>query len=311
MRYLTNYLNLVYPPISNQEADWLSKDKDVRRIVESSKLYMIGQRKQVFFEDIEFHPIINGMISFHLQMGDLKSPKIYYSIYNELTHFNNENDEIQLELGPKLIRFTLNNKDNVISWFTPDIFLYLLSRNRIKVGIHEKFDFREFTKFELHYVGISKQDDSFSRLFDQGHKGRLKILSNEYTKELEARLTDELFIFFFDVEHFNINIFNEYKDFEKDFNYYSDKIKVIADAEKAFVKLLDTKYNEVKFTNYPNSVDGLYNDNLTRYGFSIQEDITFYTDSIQFNGSTNIYSSGPNADFIMIEGDEANLIKMT
>ncbi|RDW16123.1 hypothetical protein CWR48_18225 [Oceanobacillus arenosus] len=311
MRYLVNYLNLIYPPISNQEADWLSKDEDVRRIVKSSNLYMIGQRKQVFFEDIEFHPILNGAISFNLRMGQLRSPKIYYSIYNELTHFNNESDEIQLELGPKLIRFTLNNEDNVISWFTPDIFLYLLSRNRIKVVIGEEFDFKRFSEFELHYVGISKEGDSFSRLFDQGHKGRLKILSNEYTKELEARLTDELFIFFFDIEHFNINIFNDFEQFETDFNYYSDKIKIISDAEKAFVKLLDTKYNQVKFNNYPKSSDGLYDDSLIRYGFSIQEDISFYTSSIQFNGSYNIFTLEPNADLIIVEGDEANLIKLT
>jgi hypothetical protein len=311
MRYLSNYLKLVYPPISNQEADWLSKDEDVRNIVKSSKLYMIGQREQLFFDDIEFHPIINGLITFKLKMGDLISPRIYYSIYNELTHFNNEHDEILLEWGPKLIRFTLNVSENVINWFTPDIFLFLLSRKKIQVGIHEKFDFREFSKFELHYVGISKQEDSFSRLFDQGHKGRLKILSNEYTKEVPARLTDELFIFFFDIEHFNINIFNNNEEIEADLHYYSDKMKIITDAEKAFVKLLDTKYNEVKFINYPKSVDGLYSDNLQRYGYTLQEDVSFYTKSIIFNGSVDIFTMEPKSDFILVEGNEAEIIKLT
>lgn len=311
MRYLSNYLNLVYPPISNQEADWLSKDEDVRKIVKSSNLYMIGQREQVRFEEIEFNPILDGTITFRLKMGNLISPKIYYSIYSELAHFNNEGDEIELELGPKLIRFTLNDKNNVINWFTPDIFLYLFSRGEIKVRIFEHFDFREFSKFELHYVGISKQDDSFGRLFDQAHKGRLKILSNEYTKELEARLTDELLIFFFDVEHFNINVFHSPEDVEENLNYYSEKMKIIIDAEKAFVKLLNTKYNEIKFNNYPKSTDGLYGDNLTRYGFSIQEDLTLYTEAVQFNGSVKALSPEPTADLIIIEGDEVNLIKLT
>lgn len=306
MKYLINNLELVYPPISNQEAEWLSKDKDVRKIVESSKLYMIGQREEIFFDEIEFHPILKGLISFRLKMGKLSSPKIFYSIYNKFSQFTNEDDEIQLEFGPKLIRATLNDSENVIQWFTPDIFLYLLSKNKIKVKIHGNFDFTQFSKYELHYVGISKQDDSFSRLFDQGHKGRLKILSNEYTKKLESRLTDELLIFFFNIEPININIIGQVEEVDEDFNYYSDKIKVISDAEKAFVKLLNTKYNEVKFIQYPISVDGLYNEGIRRYGFSILEDITFYTASVEFKGNKDF--SG-KADLILVEGNDIELIK--
>lgn len=311
MRYLANYLKLVYPPISNQEADWLSSDLEVREIVKSSKLYMIGQRKEIFFVDIEPHPFLQGCITFRLQLEDVISPKIYYSIFTERFNFDDDDDEIQIELSNKLFRFTLNNQDNIIRWFTPDVFLFLLSRKLIKVGIHQEFDFTQFSVFELHYVGISKKDDSFSRLFDQGHKGRLKILSNEYTKELTARLTDELFIFFFDIEQFNINIFNTAEELESDLHYTSEKNKIIADAEKAFVKLLDTKYNEVKFINYPKGVDGLYDDNLERYAYSINEDVSFYTGSIRFNGSIVVFSTEATADMILIEGEQAEILKLT
>ncbi|MGV6975506.1 hypothetical protein ACWA19_08500 [Bacillus toyonensis] len=306
MRYLSNFLKLVYPPVSNQEADWLSDNKDVRNIVTASKLYMIGQREQLCFDNLEFHPVLNGLISFNIKMGDLSSPTIRYSIYNELSEFNDEEDEILIELGEKLIRFTLNTPENVINWFTPDFFIYLLSRNQINVVIEEEFDFTQFSKFKLHYVGISKQGDSFSRLFDQAHHGRLKILTNEYTKDLNARLTDELCIFFFDIEHYNVNVFATEGDVETDLGYYSDKIKVICDAEKAFVKLLDTQYNRIKYTQYPKGNDGLYEDSLFRYGYSILEDLTFYTSTVQFSGSSDYYKA---SDVIIIEGEEAKIIK--
>lgn len=308
MRYLSNYLRLVFPPLSNQGADWLWKDKEVRELVKESKLYMIGHREEVTFENFNVHQSASRFISFQLKMGDIVSPTIYYNAYEELTQFASEDDEVILEMGPHLIRFTLNTADNVIQWFTPDKFLFLLSRKLIRVELESEFELRKFSTFELYYVGISKKGDSFSRLYDQGHKGRLKILTNENTKVPTARLTDELVIFLFDIESDNINIL-ELDDFEKDLNYRTDKVSIISDAEKAFVKLLDTKYNDVKYPSFPKSNDGLYEEGLTRYGYSIREDISFFTDSIQFNGNSNLFSR--DADMIAVENDKVDIIKFT
>ena len=74
-------------------------------------------------------------------------------------------------------------------------------------------------------------------------------------------------ILMFNIRYFTINTI-------EDFNYYiNDDNLVIADAEKAFVKLMDTKYNEVKYEQYPFSKDGLYTTDLDRYVYSINEEI--------------------------------------
>lgn len=39
MKELKINLELVYPPISNQEGEWLWEDKEVRECVKRSKLY--------------------------------------------------------------------------------------------------------------------------------------------------------------------------------------------------------------------------------------------------------------------------------
>ncbi|PHD24376.1 hypothetical protein COF37_13100 [Bacillus wiedmannii] len=306
MRYLLNDLKLVYPPISNQGAFWLRKDKDVREIISSSNLYMIGQRKQLYFVNIDTQEIEQGVITFNLKMGNIISPLIRYSIYDELKELDNEGDKIGIELGEQLFRFTLNTQENVICWFTPDSFLYLLSRKEINVFITEEFDFSQFWKFKLHYVGISKTRDSFYRLFDQGHTARADILSNEKSIEESANLSDELTIFFFEIEKYNFNIFLNEGEVEKDLNYYSDKIRVISDAEKAFVKLLKPKYNKILFDQYPKSDDGLCKDNIFRFGYSIKEDLTFYTNTDQFIGNYDLEKA---SDLIIIENNEVELIK--
>lgn len=48
VRHLINKLQLVYPPISNQEGVWLWEVEAVRESVKASKLYMIGHREELF-----------------------------------------------------------------------------------------------------------------------------------------------------------------------------------------------------------------------------------------------------------------------
>ncbi|MEK4878725.1 MULTISPECIES: hypothetical protein [Paenibacillus] len=281
----------------------------VRESVKASKLYMIGHREELFFifDDEEMKKEgFTGILKFKIIMGEIKSPWIYYNIREELNLLEDEEDTIYLEMGKKLIRFTLNKPENVVKWFTPDIFLFLFWRDQIQVEVESEFDFRQFTRFELYYVGISKKGDSFSRLFEQAHHGRLKILSNAQIKTYGSRLTDELVIFLFDIDKTNINVISTENDIEEDMYYLSDDLSVIADAEKAFISLLKTEYNEVAYKNFPRSTDGLFNDKLTRYAYSIQEDLSFYT-TIELKGA---YEMLAPCDFILVEGKKAKVIKV-
>ena len=91
---------------------------------------------------------------------------------------------------------------------------------------------------------------------------------------------------------------------------YFDRIQIIADAEKAFVHILESKYNTIKFSEYPKGIDGLYKSGLKRYGYVIGEDISFVTDSQEIvGGYCSDEKISETADLILIEGDNVALRK--
>lgn len=304
MKILNCNLNLVYPPISNQEGEWLWQSKETREYVNQSKIYMIVHRQQLKFKDVYFCAKGFGTIKFKIIMLDIVSPEIELSIKFVMDYMDKTGNSFNLEIGDRVIRIIDDENKYVIYWATPDIFLHQYFNKKYCFTVKEKFDFKIFNRFELYYVGISKENDSFSRLFKNAHHGRLKILSNENQKEKEARLTDELMILMFKIDYFNINIIDNVEDF----NYYiNDDKRVVADAEKAFVKLMNTKYNEVKYEKYPYSKDGLYTSKLDRYIFSINEEIILYTDELEFSGS---YGRNKIKDIIMVEGENVKVVNL-
>lgn len=300
MKSLINTLSLVYPPITNQEADWLWEDKEVREYVKESKLYMIVQRRCIQFYETEF-VFEKYHIEFKLKMGEMYSTKIVLNLKNKIKNL----DECTLELGNKLIRIKDKN-GNVLFWMTPDIFLFQLWRNEISdLTIDEDFKTYEFTTFKVHYIGISKENDSFSRLFKNGHHARSKILSNVNPMDVNSRVTDEILILLFDIKKFNITSFIEYD--EKYLNYSTEDLNVVADSEKAFIKVLDPEYNKEKYCNYPCGKDGLFNEGLDKYIYSIAEDICLYTDSSKIKGE---YSQRVNYDSIVVEGKDIKVLNL-
>lgn len=49
MRAQLHTLQLVYCPVSNQEAEWIKDDPEVQTCIGQSKLYMIAQGKEAKF----------------------------------------------------------------------------------------------------------------------------------------------------------------------------------------------------------------------------------------------------------------------
>jgi hypothetical protein len=88
--------------------------------------------------------------------------------------------------------------------------------------------------------------------------------------------------------------------------------KVVVDAEKAFVKLLDPQYNKVKYKQYPVSSDGLWDHGYTGYGFTLAENITFTTPAGTLVGSIDPSLRGlpdNHADMLMVQSDDVTLVK--
>ena len=74
MKVQLHFLKLVYPPISNQEAEWLKEIPEVQEVIKHSNLYMIGQRHESKFI-IDEHSVIPDFtnefsLNFTYSIGD-------------------------------------------------------------------------------------------------------------------------------------------------------------------------------------------------------------------------------------------------
>ena len=196
-------------------------------------------------------------------------------------------------------------KIEVIDEISPyKIIQYKMYGNGIIEGID---NISEINKYYLHYVGISKKDDSLTRLVIKPHDKRLRILSMENTNSKEFSLSDEINLLFFRVEPIRISTWED-ESVEEFFDNTIDYLSIIADAEKALVSSLNSKYNTIKFKNYPKGKDGLYDAGLKRYGYLIGENITLITNNEIIKGDKfNEYNLANKADVIFIEGDETSI----
>ncbi len=293
---------MIYPPISNQFAEWLSDVPAVREYVKQSKLYMLAQRHETLFENYGVNTS-DRTFYFDLVCGSVEARNLIIKTDELIGDFEGE---VEIEIGSQHIRIwdTTDKKGEPIYWATTDKLLYDFWRKRI--SIPQLKNIHAFTTFDLYYVGISKENDSFSRLFDSGHKNRLKILTNETQYTPTARLTDEIYIFLFDIEDLCVK---ELSIDDLDIPEPLNKKQLVADAEKAFINILDCKYNEVKYENYPAGADGLSDAGLTRYGYFIDEDITFIAPKGKIRGVHDIFlAKDHQPDLIFIEGDSVEVV---
>ena len=315
MKYLVSQLKLCYPPISNQEAEWLKNAPDIQDYFKHSNLYMICQRHEATFEfknTIE-EILKQGKINFFF-MCNGESDEVSLDLNEAFARRNVDLDivDIDIELGPKLIRLWSMDKEtkkrlDVIEWFTTEKLLYDKSIGHSSIMFFDNY--RHFFQYYLHYVGISKKDDSLTRLVIKPHDKRLRVLSNEDVAKKGSRLTDEIILLFFRIERLEIKAYDysaeeDVEDMLKPI--VDDEIAIYSDAEKAFIKILDANYNEIKYANYPKGADGLYNAGLLRYGYIINERLSLFTDKQKMRGG-NIFEGEP-MDMIMINGDKVTFV---
>ena len=180
-------------------------------------------------------------------------------------------------------------------------------RSREITGLTGLDNYSDLFCYDLLYVGIAKKGDSYDRLIKNGHHARLEILANEPQRYPGARVTDETFLFLFRLEPLFVTTFGADSDIDLDFGY--DHKKIVADAEKAFVSLLQPNYNTVKFKQYPKGADGLFDSKLDRYTYSIGEAITFNTPHGKIKGGRdrNLGGLTNKADFIFVDKETSKL----
>jgi hypothetical protein len=303
-------LKLVFPAMSNQEAHWFKDDPAVATQLKTSDFYMIGARAEAKFSEIEMDQQAAVARFNFLVHGHAPEPVEIH--FHELPGCVEKTpDELCLEASEKHINIWSGPPrapgSELMDQFTTERLLLARSHNRS--GIRGLNRYLEFLTYDLLYVGIAKEGDSFERLINHGHEKRMEILSNEPQRSPGARVADEIYLFLMQVDPLIMTTFEWDHDFEEsDFTNIPDMKRIVADAEKAFVSLLRPEYNVTRFNRYPEGTDGLFDSDLSRYGYVIAEDLEFTTAHGRFRGRRDPHGFISNdADFIFINGDEVSL----
>lgn len=299
------YLTLVAPPISNAIASNINNDdKEIIKILRRSHFYMICGRPKANFGNIGLS--VNGALKVEiiLDSGLLSNGLIHI----QKMHFfrtapTNINLDLNLKCNKNFLRIFL--EDELVFATTPD---ELLMRRGRKENLVTGFDnYLEMMTFDLLYVGIAKENqDSYSRLIARGHTARMNILAAEEQRSPGARVSDETYLLLFEVEPLTITVFSGEGDFDdEDFNFTIDYHRVIADAEKAIISTFKPKYNKQLYVNYPQGVDGLYEQGYDGYSYAIAEGFAFNTSYGTIKGARDSKDLLPSndADFISVNGD--------
>lgn len=246
-------------------------------------------------------------ISFNIYVGgECKSSGVICTLeLASVLSFGGEKFGIFLKEDAIELVYEKEGSNYILDRFTPENILWYKSRD-LK-GVHGIENYRELFSYDLLYIGIAKVGDSYARLIKKGHHARQAILSNEPQRYPGARVSDEIFLFLFRLEPLFITVMGAADEIDLDFCYPHKKL--VADAEKAFVNLLQPSYNVIKFSQYPKGVDGLYGSKLDRYSYSIGEDITFNTPHGKIKGGRNNDLGGltNKADFISVDKEESRL----
>lgn len=272
---------------------------------------MIGGRAEAKYLNLVIDPE-TYVITFDFAIGDDFRDHVEIRIRDLPAAEESDAESFWIEAGDKNIRVwdgpIGEPGSNVLEWFTTEKLIWDRSRGR---GGIERFDrYREAATYDLLYVGIAKVGDSFDRLISNGHKARMEILGNEPQRYPGARVTDEIYLFLFNVQPLIMTTFEPEHDFEnEDFSGAYDQKRIVADAEKAFVSLLKPEYNVVKFASYPKGADGLYGSDFVRYGYAICEAISFNTAHGRITGSRDADTGfiTNDADSIFVEGNTVKL----
>jgi hypothetical protein len=313
-------LHLVYPPFTNQEAIWLEDDKPTEEVLRKSDFYMIAVRaeaKFIFAEDESISNtdaiLVHGRLSTGTAHDDfvLDIELLLKGIEAKVP----EGESIFVDVGEKIIRISAG--DVQLDYFTTEKLIYQRALGR--PGISGLDNVRDFATYELLYIGIAKKTDTFQRLMKNAHKKRQDILGNESPRLSGARVTDEVVLLAFAIDHFGIRTVDSevgIPSLNADASQAFSRA-VTADAEKAFVHLLDPKYNKEKYPSYPHGLDGLYGLELGSYVYSLNENLTLTTETESFHGATNamfdgnefVRASDQSADRISVRGDTVVIIK--
>lgn len=297
-----NFLQTIFPPFTNRNVALLvnKANQHIAQHLRQSKFYMIGARAQASFVNVRVDKE-KALIHLDVEVGT----EVVDSGVIHIGKFNGIALEPEIKITPEAVLLGGTKKGTHAKiWLTPDSVYWHVARGCDYLEGFKRHE--QVCCYDLLYVGIATKQDSYQRLIGKAHHGRLRVLSEERARKPGAHPSDEIILFLFDLEPLGIQTIEVEDD---DFSLFQgvEHNKVVADAEKAFVKLLDPGYNVIKFQNYPKGDDGLYDAGLTNYGYVLNENIRFRTANALFKGFYSEASFDNRQDFIFVEGDKVSL----
>lgn len=311
-----SHLELVVPPLSSQEAFKLKDDHRAERQMRESDFYMIAGKAAYRFQlDPGSIDVKRGIVSLAIMSGDAEMDRgtltlgdLPFCSDRGVSDFRFAFTEEQIFL---IDGDSVPESERLVNSFTPEGLLWARSRNVSGITGFDRF--QQLSAYDLLYAGIAKVGDSYDRLIAKGHEARMNILSNEPQRAAGARVADEIFLFLFRVQPLFLTVFSSDHGFmdDDDLDPSVERKRIVADAEKAFVHLLQPQYNTVKFKNYPKGTDGLVGSGLARYGYTLAEALTFHTPMGRFRGGRHPVAGFVTnyADLIFIEGNHVDLTR--
>lgn len=306
-KQIHTYLKLGYAPISNYEFYHLKQEKIVQEILAESDIYVICQREELTFENIMLE-VENACLRFEIhKKGSDAKLECVLKIYQENIE-PMDGGKVALEFGRhkkgiipnempindiKGIRFFRENESGeMLLWITPDKFLHHFWNGMLEAVVIG--DYREFTKFKVHYVGESTDQEIWKRL--TGHEKLQDALTLEESFHLDSISTHEIMLLLFEVARTDgLTIFggtdSDVDSFVQDMlnSHFPSKKTVALDVEKALINALkpSKRYNKMQYKQYPFSKDGLYSENFDLISYKINEDLTIEYTNAQLIGDVN------------------------
>lgn len=308
---LYNQIKLAFPPINAKTFSVLRKNKDFKRALEYSHLYIICQRKELYFKKFEYITKASA-VRFEIFNPDIDySLKCYLPLFQDTLATDNRKavglafeigDEEKFDLNYRKDPVTIVNiieiqRDGGISVLfkmSPEVFIYNFLRKNINAEVEG--DLEGFLKYKVHYVGKATEQNICERL--AGHSTFQDILSLETSMYYKDIPSNEITLLLFEVED-NFVILSEGKNdgvnlMDELLNYELPSFKELSlDAEKMLIRAMNPKYNQVKFTTYPRKTD-LINTTIHDYIiYRLFDPITLKYKNGEIRGRINIELSDP------------------
>lgn len=326
---LFNKLKLSFSPLSNYDYSLLTSQTSLTDILAESHIYMIVQRPCLTFEELyvdptkKEDPILRFKIckkgsSEVLECGFPYRRGIFNELFRERMGLSFIPDYEFLEetfTDPPfnhIANFLMFADENGSgSWFSPEKFLFEYWNEFYESDV--KGDISNFLKYKVHYIGKATEEHVIKRL--TGHAHLQDILSVEFPLHYGSLPTDEIAILFYEFSD-NIHLAMFGPDDDMDEVLFQQMLdgnlpvvppkKIYLDAEKALIHALKPKHNKIFYKNYPQSNDGLTQEQLDVYTYTFFDPITLVYAEGEITGNDHFIE----ADTLLVKkGEPLKILK--